>query len=189
MSTPQAIVIGCSAGGLTALETLFAALDARLPQSIVVCCHTGSANVDLLCELLGGHATLPVIEALERAPLLGGVIHVAPSGYHLLVESTRRFSLSVDARVSFARPSIDVLFSSAADAYRDALIGVVLTGANKDGADGLSEIRQRGGLAIVQDPDEAEVPSMPQAALELAGADHRLPLADIAPLINRLCMP
>lgn len=189
MATPQAIVIGCSAGGLTALEALFAGLDAALPQSIAVCCHTGSATVDLLCELLAKHATLPVEEARERAPMRGGVIHVAPSGYHLLVETNRRFALSVDQRVSFARPSIDVLFESAAEAWRDALIGVLLTGANSDGANGMLRIRQCGGLAVVQEPADAESPAMPAAALERAGADFCLPLADIAPLLNRLCLP
>ena len=189
MSVPQAIVIGCSAGGLTALESLFARLDPALPQAMAVCCHTGSATVDLLCELLAKHATLPVEEARERAPMHGGVIHVAPSGYHLLVETNRRFALSVDQRVSFARPSIDVLFESAAEAWRDALIGIVLTGANSDGARGLLRVRQCGGIAIVQDPTEAESPAMPAAALERAGADFCLPLADIAPLINRLCLP
>ena len=189
MVAPQAIVIGCSAGGLTALESLFAAIDPVLPQPIAVCCHTGSATVDMLCELLAKHATLPVEEARERAPMRGGVIHVAPSGYHWLVETSRRFSLSVDQRVSFARPSIDVLFESASEAYRDALIGVLLTGANSDGADGLVHVRQAGGIAVVQDPADAEVPAMPAAALQRAGADHCLPLAAIAPLLNRLCLP
>jgi two-component system, chemotaxis family, protein-glutamate methylesterase/glutaminase len=189
MAAPQAIVIGCSAGGLTALETLFADLDPSLAQPLAVCCHTGSATVDLLCELLAKHATLPVEEAQERAPMRGGVIHVAPSGYHLLIETNRRFALSVDQRVSFSRPSIDVLFESAAEAYGDGLLGVLLTGANSDGADGLLRIRQCGGTAIVQDPTDAESPAMPAAALERAGADHCLPLAAIAPLINRLCLP
>jgi two-component system chemotaxis response regulator CheB len=189
MATPQAIVIGCSAGGLVALETLFAGLLPVLPQPVVVCCHTGSSTVDLMCELLARHATMPVMEARERTPLQGGVIHVAPSGYHLLLEPNRRFALSVDERVSFARPSIDVLFDSAAEAYRDALIGVLLTGANSDGAEGVQRIRQCGGVAIVQDPADAEAPTMPAAALQLAGADHCLPLVAIAPLLNRLCLP
>ena len=171
------------------METLFAGLDAALPQAIVVCCHTGSSTVDLMCELLARHATLPVVEAGERAPLQGGVIHVAPSGYHLLVETSHRFALSVDERVSFARPSIDVLFASAAEAYRSALIGVLLTGANRDGAEGMDHIRRCGGVAVVQDPADAEVPTMPEAALELTGADYCLPLAAIPPLLNRLCLP
>lgn len=188
MATPQAIVIGCSAGGLTALESLFADIDPALRQPIAVCCHTGSATVDLLCELLARHATLPVEEARERAPMQGGAIYVAPSGYHLLIEHSHRFALSVDQRVSFARPSIDVLFESAAEAWGDGLIGVLLTGANSDGANGLQRIRACGGLAIVQDPADAESPAMPIAALERAGADHCLPLTAIAPLINRLCL-
>jgi two-component system chemotaxis response regulator CheB len=189
MAAPQAIVIGCSAGGLTALETLFSALLPNLEQAIVVCCHTGSSTVELMCELLAQHATLPVIEASERASLEAGVIQVAPSGYHLLVETSRRFALSVDERVSYARPSIDVLFESAAEAYREALIGVVLTGANSDGAEGLAWVRRNGGLAIVQDPADAEATAMPTAALEIAGADYCVPLAAIAPLLNRLCLP
>jgi len=189
MITPRAIVIGCSAGGLHALEVLFAALSPKLALPIAVCCHTGSSTVSLMCELLAQHASLPVVEARERAALQDGIIHVAPSGYHLLVETTRRFSLSVDERVSFARPSIDVLFDSAAEAYRDSLIGVVLTGANRDGAEGLRHIRRLGGLAVVQEPTDAEIPAMPAAALELAGADHCLPLAGIAPLLNHLCLP
>ncbi|HET6552375.1 MAG TPA: chemotaxis protein CheB [Dyella sp.] len=189
MTTPQAVVIGCSAGGLTALETVLAGLLPMLPQAFVVCCHTGSSTVDLMCELLSHHATLPVQEARERSPLQGGVIHVAPSGYHLLVEADHRFALSVDERVSFARPSIDVLFDSAARAYREALVGIVMTGANSDGAEGLLCVRRCGGIAIVQDPAAAESPAMPAAALEHAGADHCLPLAAIAPLLNRLCLP
>ncbi|MET0330405.1 MAG: chemotaxis protein CheB [Dyella sp.] len=185
---PRAIAIGCSAGGLRALETLLAGLDPGLTQTLLVCCHTGSSDVDLLCELLRGHSRLPVIEAAERAPLRDGIVQVAPSGYHLLVEADRHFALSVDARVSFARPAIDVLFNTAADAYRQQLIAVVLTGANHDGADGLSNVRRRGGVAIVQLPADAEVATMPQAALDKAGADYCVPLDAIAPLLNRLCL-
>jgi two-component system chemotaxis response regulator CheB len=187
--TPLAIAIGCSVGGLKALETLLAGLDPHLPQTLIVCCHTGSSDVDLLCELLRGHSRLPVIEAAERAPLRSGIVQVAPSGYHLLVETDRHFALSVDARVSFARPAIDVLFETAADAYEQQLIAMVLTGANHDGAAGLSKVRSRGGIAIVQSPEDAEVATMPQAALDTAGADHCVPLDAIAPLLNRLCLP
>ena len=188
MTAPEAIAIGCSAGGLTALERLLARLDPRLPQPLLVCCHTGSATVELMCELLARHTRLRVTEASERALPQAGTVYVAPSGYHLLLEHDRRFALSVDPRVSYARPSIDVLFGSAAEAYRDRLVGVVLTGANSDGAEGLAAIRAQGGLAIVQDPGDAESPTMPQAALERAGADHCLPLDDIPSLLNRLCL-
>lgn len=188
MTAPRAIVIGCSAGGLTALEILLGGLDPRIPPTVLVCCHTGSSDVELLCELLARHTQLPVFEAVEREAARGGAVYVAPSGYHLLVEHDERFSLSVDPKVNFSRPSIDVLFASAADAYRASLIGIVMTGANQDGARGLAEIRRYGGLSIVQDPADAEVRTMPQAALDIAGADHCIPLAAIAPLLNRLCL-
>jgi len=188
MGAPKAVVIGCSAGGLAALEKLFGGILPGLPQPFLVCCHTGSSTVDMLCELLARHAAMPVEEAREREAPRGGHVYVAPSGYHLLVEADGRFALSVDPRVSFARPSIDVLFASAAEAYGPGLAGVILTGANSDGAAGLAAVRARGGSAIVQQPDDAESPAMPQAALERAGADHCLPLAAIAPLLNRICL-
>lgn len=175
-------------GGLNALKQLLGGLDARLPQPVLLCSHTGNSHVDLLCSLLASYCALPVREAQERMPASGGVVHVAPGGYHLLVENDRHFALSVDEVVRFSRPSIDVLFMAAAEVYRDSLIGVVLTGANADGALGLAQIRRYGGLAVVQEPADAEAPAMPQAALDIAGADHCLPLAQIAPLLNRLCL-
>jgi len=188
MTAPRAIAIGCSAGGLTALEIVLGGLDPRIPSTILVCCHTGSSDVEILCELLARHTPLPVVEAAERDTPRAGTVHVAPSGYHLLVEHDGRFSLSVDPKVNFSRPSIDVLFASAAEAYRASLIGIVMTGANQDGARGLADIRRHGGLSIVQDPADAEVRTMPQAALDIAGADHCIPLTAIAPLLNRLCL-
>lgn len=187
-SRPPAIVVGCSAGGLQALRTLLAGLHPTLPSPVIVVCHTGSQDVSLLCELLGAVSALPVAEACERQQAQPGVVHLAPAGYHLLLEQGGCFALSVDERVAFARPAIDVLFETAALAYADNLIGVVLTGANSDGAGGLKAIRARGGLAIVQDPTDAFAPAMPRAAIETAGADHCVPLDAIAPLLNRLCL-
>jgi two-component system chemotaxis response regulator CheB len=187
MTRPDAIAIGCSQGGFSALRVLLAGLDARLTQTFMICCHT-AGDIQVLCDLLIHHSTLPVIEARERQPAIGGTVHVAPAGYHLLVENDRRFALSVDEQVRFSRPSIDVMFASAADVYRSGMIGVILTGANPDGAKGLTRIRQRGGVAIVQTPASAEAPAMPSAALETAGADYCLPLEQIAPLLNRLCL-
>lgn len=188
MSGPAAIVIGCSAGGVDALKTVLGGLDARLSQAILVCLHSRSDTVDMLCSVLGRVSPLPVTEAVERQQVQSGVVHLAPSGYHLLVESDLHFALSIDPRVNHARPSIDVLFHSAAEAWGDGLLGVVLTGANADGAAGLRRIRQLGGLAVVQSPADAEATAMPQAALDIAGADYCVPLSDIAPLLNRLCM-
>ncbi|GAB2586757.1 chemotaxis protein CheB [Dyella jejuensis] len=188
MSTPAALVIGCSAGGVDALKAVIGGLDGRLRQAILVCCHSRSDSMSLLCEVLARVSALPVVEAAERHSVQSGVVQLAPSGYHLLVENDLHFALSIDPRVNYARPSIDVMFHSAAEAWRETLVGVVLTGGNADGADGLRRIRQLGGLAVVQSPADAEAPAMPQAALDAAGADHCVALADIAPLLNRLCL-
>lgn len=187
--SPRIVAIGCSAGGMHALRTVLEGLDRALAAPVVVVCHTGSEDVTTFCELLGAISSLPVREARERLAPAPGVVHVAPAGYHLQVERNGRFSLSIDERVAFSRPSIDVLFETAAEAWTNRLVGVVMTGANSDGAEGLRSIRARGGTAVVQDPAGAYAPAMPQAALDLAGADHCVPLDDIAPLLNRLCTP
>jgi len=187
MTAPRAIVIGCSAGGMRALKDLLSGMRPDIGAPVLAVCHTGSEDVSTLCDLIGATSTLPVREARERHPARDNTVYVAPGGYHLLIERGGRMTLSVDDRVAFARPSIDVLFESAADVYGHELAGIVLTGANHDGAHGLLRIRQRRGIAIVQEPLDAEAPAMPQAALDLAGADHCLPLRGIAPLLNRLC--
>ncbi|HVC16295.1 MAG TPA: chemotaxis protein CheB [Rhodanobacter sp.] len=189
MKTASAIVVGCSSGGFDALKVLLGGLDPGLSQPLLVCCHSGSETIELLCELLGRVSPLPVIAAAERHAVRGGHVQLAPTGYHLLVEPDRRFALSTDPRVNHSRPSIDVLFASAAMVWRETLIGVVLTGASADGAEGLRLVRRAGGCAIVQSPVSARVPAMPQAALDRAGADYCVPLRDIPPLLNRLCLP
>lgn len=183
---PALVVAGCSAGGLRALHGLLAGLAPDFAAPLVAVCHTGSEDVSLLCELLSRSSTLPVHEAAERTMPLAGHVYIAPSGYHLLLGDDGRFVLSVDPRVGFARPSIDVLFDSAASACGARAIGVIMTGANSDGAAGLKRLRERGGIAIVQAPFDAEVDLMPMAALDQAGADHCLPLAEIPPLLNGL---
>ncbi|WP_428382352.1 chemotaxis protein CheB [Nevskia ramosa] len=185
-----AVVIGCSTGGLRALSILLSGLRADLPVPVIVLCHRGQDDDGgLLVELLARQSPLPVHEAEERQPVTPGIVHLAPSGYHLLIESDRHFMLSADIRVRFVRPSVDVLFASAANFYRKALLAVVLTGANDDGADGLVEVRRHGGYALVQDLHEAEAPQMPLAALTRAGADEVLTLSAIARRINECCCP
>lgn len=184
---PQAVVVGCSAGGLSALHALLGGLSGPLPVPMVVVCHSGSEDMRTFCELLGSRSGLPVQEAEERQLPEPGMIHVAPAGYHLLIERDGRFALSVDPRVAFSRPSIDVLFESAAEVWREHLLAVLLTGANSDGAEGCVRVRRNGGTLIVQDPETAQVPMMPAAALELAGADHCLPLSHIPSLLESLC--
>jgi two-component system, chemotaxis family, protein-glutamate methylesterase/glutaminase len=189
MTAHAAIAIGCSAGGLAALQHVLPSLDRRLAVPVVVCCHTGSADVSLLVELLARVSAIPVVEAAERAPADPGVVHVAPSGYHLLVEPNAHFSLSVDPRVTYARPSIDVLFETAASTWQAGLVAVLMTGANSDGAIGLKAVRDAGGYAIVQAPETAEADVMPRAGLDIAGADACLALDQIAQHLNQLCMP
>jgi two-component system chemotaxis response regulator CheB len=190
MSAPRCelAVIGCSAGGLRALQVVIPDLRGDLAAPVIVVCHT-AGEIGTLCHLIGQNAAVPVREARERMRAEPGVVYVAPADYHLLLETDMRFALSVDPRVTYSRPSIDVLFESAANACGPRLAGVVLTGGNHDGAAGLKHIRDAGGVSIVQRPDTAEVDSMPAAALTLAGADHCVTLDQIGPLLNVLCTP
>jgi two-component system, chemotaxis family, protein-glutamate methylesterase/glutaminase len=132
---------------------------------------------------------LRVKEANEKEPIQAGVIYLAPPNYHLLIENDRTFSLSIDERVNYARPSIDMLFETAAQVYGPQTVGIILTGANNDGANGLRLIKERGGLAIVQDPRTAESTFMPQAALEATPVDHLLSIPEMGKLLVRIVQP
>lgn len=182
----EAIVIGASAGGLDALKAILPALPASFPLSIAIVQHIGERSDNFMAEYLNQTSKIVVREAEDKEPLCPGTAYLAPPGYHLLIEPDRSFSLSVDARVNYACPSIDVLFESAAEVFRQALVGIVLTGANADGAHGLKVIKERGGLAIVQNPETAESPAMPRAALAAAKADYVADLGHIAPLLLKL---
>lgn len=182
----RAVVVGSSAGGPAALHDLLARLSPALPAPVVIVSHVGRGGAALLAEGLAMHAALPVHLAAERTPLVQGHAYVAPDGYHLLFEGPGRLALSVDEKVSFSRPSIDVLFASAARVYRQDLVGIVLSGANGDGSEGLRLIRRSGGKALVQDPAEAVVETMPRMALERAGADLCASVAELAAFLNGL---
>ena len=182
------VVVGTSYGGVEALERMLPRLSPSLPVPVVVVQHRARDTDDGLCEFLGDHCPLPVVEPNDKDAVEAGRVYLAPRDYHLLVEDGR-FALSVDAPVTYARPSIDVLFESAADAYGATAIGVVLTGSNRDGARGLARIRERGGFAVVQDPDEAESRAMPEAAVAAAKVERVQRLEEIAPLLNELCLP
>ncbi|MES0874336.1 chemotaxis protein CheB [Sinimarinibacterium thermocellulolyticum] len=182
---PHVIAIGASAGGVTALRRLLGALRPPFAAAVVVVLHIRESTVDALVGVLARDCRLPVVEALAGERIEAGRVHLAPGNYHLLIERDGCFALSVDDRVHHARPSVDVLFASAADACGARLTGVVLTGSNDDGAQGLAAIRARGGTALVQAPHEAEAPQMPAAALRIAGADATLPLDDIALRLNQ----
>lgn len=183
----EAVVMAASTGGIDALRAVLGSLRADFSAPLLLVQHTASEGAEALCQLLAAAGPLPVVEAEPRQPVVGGCVYLAPPGYHLLVEPGPRLALNVDDKVCHVRPSADVLFASAADVWRSALIGVVLTGANDDGANGLVAVRSRRGLAVVQDPQTAVMPTMPETALLRAGADHILQLAQIGPLLNRLC--
>ena len=181
----ELIVVGCSWGGLAALGRLLEHLPDEVDVPIAIAQHRGPDSLrGALQAALQRHLARPVVEAADKDPIEPGHVYVAPPDYHLLVE-VGSFALSVDERVQHARPSIDVLFESAADAYGAGVIGVVLTGANADGAAGLARIAARGGVAIVQDPETAEAREMPEAALAAAPATV-LPLEGIGPLLGEL---
>ncbi|MBW8757046.1 MAG: chemotaxis protein CheB [Burkholderiales bacterium] len=182
----EAVVIGASAGGFEAILAVLKDLPPAYPMPLVAVLHLPDHHESRLPELFGHRLALQVREARDKEPLAPGILYVAPSGYHLQVEADRSFSLSCEARVNYARPSIDVLFETATDAYGQALAGVILTGANYDGAAGLAGMKVAGALTIVQDPASAEVPTMPEAAIRRAAPDLILPLAEIRSLLARL---
>ena len=185
----EAVVLGASAGGFEALLAILKGLPASYPMPLVAVLHLPDNHESKLAELFGYRLALQVREARDKEPLAPGVLYFAPSGYHLSIEDDHSFSLSCEERVSFARPSIDVLFASAADAYGKSLAGVLLTGANYDGAAGLAGMQVAGGLTIVQDPASAEVPTMPAAALRRMTPDLILPLAQIHSVLRKLGEP
>jgi two-component system chemotaxis response regulator CheB len=185
--TYEVIGVGASWGGLHAVGRLLETLPDGEWPAIVLAQHRSSSSLPGELErLLQRHSRGPVLEVADKDAIEPGRVYVAPPDYHLLVEPGW-FSLSIDARVQHARPSIDVLFESIADAYRSRAIGVVLTGASADGAAGLARIKARGGVAIVQDPGTAERGEMPRAAIDATHADAVLPLEEMGRFLFGLC--
>jgi two-component system chemotaxis response regulator CheB len=172
-------VVGTSWGGLNALRELIAGLTDDFGLPLVVVQHRHRQSDHLLTTLLQDRTGLCVCEVEDKAPIMPGNVYIAPADYHLLVEDGY-FSLSTDDPVRFSRPSIDVTFQSAADTYGERAVGVVLTGANADGADGLKRIHDRGGMAYVQLPATAESPAMPTAALKSVPQARVMTIAEIA---------
>lgn len=179
----EAIVMGASAGGLEALREIISMLPADFPAPVLVVSHIAPTSQTGLVDCLSSISAIKIKEAEAGELIKPGTIYFAPPAYHLLIERDRTLSLSVDPRVNYSCPSIDVLFESAADAYADTLIGVILTGANEDGSEGLRLIKDRGGLTVVQNPLTAKSPFMPQSALSIVKADFVADLEDIAPLL------
>lgn len=184
--TPRIIVIGTSLGGLNALTQLLQRLPASLPVPVAVVQHRGVGDDRGLVELLNQRSNLKVLDAEDKMTVSPGHVYLAPPDYHLLVEEDGTLALSTDAHVRSARPSIDVLFESAARAFGPQAIAVVLTGASADGADGLRCIKEKGGVAIVEDPSTAECAIMPAAALAAAPVASVLPLNRISDYLTAL---
>lgn len=182
----EAVVLGVSAGGLSALKMLLPALPPWFGLPIAIVQHVGERSDSFLADYLDRACHIAVKDAEDKEPLVAGTAYLAPPGYHILIEPDRSFSLSVDPRVNHSCPAIDVLFESAAEAYGPSLIGVILTGANGDGARGLKAIKAAGGLAIVQNPGSAEAGAMPRAALAATQVDHVVELEQLAHLLLRL---
>ncbi len=182
----EAIVIGVSSGGMNAMKTMFPLLPKEFNIPIIIVQHISANSENLWIRLLNDKSNLEIKEADEKEKIEHGKIYIAPPNYHLLVEKNKTFSLSIDERVNFARPSIDVLFESAAEAYNNKLIGVILTGSNNDGTKGLKLIKEYGGLTIAQDPSTAESSFMPASAIAAMQVDYILSLEGIINLLIKL---
>ena len=180
------IVIGCSWGGFLALREIFDSFPEDFPVPIVVAQHRMAQAEDNLHTSLQSASRVPIADVMDKEPLVGGSIYLAPSDYHTMVEG-KHLALSTEEVVQYARPSIDVLFESAANSFGSSLIAVILTGANEDGADGMCRVKELGGYTIVQDPDSAIRREMPEAALAKVRPDRVMALEEIGPHLVELC--
>jgi two-component system, chemotaxis family, protein-glutamate methylesterase/glutaminase len=185
----SAVVIGASAGGTHALQKILPCLPANFPLPIIIAQHLHPLQDGLAMIHYNGVSTLTVKDADEKEAIRPGFVYFAPPNYHLLIEADHTFSLSIDPKVNYSRPSIDVLFESAANVYGSRLVAIILTGANNDGAEGLRLIKEKGGLIIVQDPQSAEFSLMPAAALQAVQPDFLLGLAEIGSRLAKLAQP
>jgi two-component system chemotaxis response regulator CheB len=182
----EALVIGASAGGVEALVALLPALTAEFALPVFCILHLPGDRESRLAELFDDRLPLPVREAADKEAIAPGTVYFAGAGYHLSVERDRTFSLSCEPPLHWARPAIDVLMESAADAYGAGLAGILLTGANQDGAQGMAQIRACGGFTVVQDPADAQVATMPRRAIETCNPHLILPLPRIRALLPLL---
>ena len=178
----DAVAIGASAGGVEVLSVLLSALPASCRASFFIVMHIPRERPSLLADVFNARCALPVREAEDKEPVQPGTVYFAPPDYHLLLDRGPALALSSDEPVHFSRPSIDVLFESAADIYGERLLGLILTGANQDGAEGLAAVGRAGGRTVVQEPGGAAVPFLPEAALQVGPVDFVLSLAQLQEL-------
>lgn len=180
----QFVGIGASLGGTAALQKLLPTFPPEFSAAVTLVFHRGQGSGEALIRFLQKYCQLPVEEAQDKTLIAPGHLYFAPADYHLLVEGDH-FALSTEAAVSFARPSIDVLFESAAEVYGEAAVGVVLSGSGHDGAAGLAAIKQRGGLTLVQSPASAESHYMPEAAIATGMVDKVLSVEEMVPFLTQ----
>ncbi|MCF5706261.1 chemotaxis protein CheB [Pseudomonas syringae] len=186
LPTVEAIVVGASAGGVEALLRIFSGLRPGFSLPILTVLHLPDDRRSQLASVFQNRLSIPVKEADDKETIVPGTLYFAPSGYHLSIEADRSLSLSQEDRVFYSRPSIDILFDSASDAYGERLAGVLLTGANNDGAQGLLQIKKYRGFTVIQDPRQAQASTMPEAALALQSPDYLLSLDEIGQLLVEL---
>lgn len=184
MNLRQLVCIGASAGGIRTTVRLLEGLEPVPGRAYLLVQHVGADHDNQLVPVLKRHAPVDVVEATDKQVIAEGVLHVAPPNYHLLVERDHTLSLDAGDRVNYARPSIDVTFASAAESFCEATVGIILTGANRDGAMGMKRIFELGGTCIVQDPDEAPAGMMPRAALGEVPSREVLRIDEIAKWLN-----
>jgi len=185
MNPPDVVVVGASAGGVEPIVALAGGLPEHFPAAICIVLHLPSNHHSRLPEIIDRAGPLPAIRAVDGAVLQAGAIYVAPPNYHLLIEG-HRLRLTLGPRVNNVRPSIDVLFRSAARTFDQRVVGVILSGTLSDGALGLDAIKLRGGTVVIQDPEEARFAGMPRSAIERVNADYVLPVSEIPPLLVTL---
>lgn len=182
----EAFIIGGSAGSLEVLLKVLPAIDPGITFPIIIVIHRKHGADSLLADLLSGRTKLRVKEVDEKEFIVAGTVYIAPSDYHLLIERDRSFSLDYSEKVNYSRPAIDVTFQTAAEVYKDKLACLLLSGSNSDGVGGLKSVVTWGGRAVVQDPKTAQVPYMPQQALQLVNIHKVLTIEEMASYINSL---
>ncbi len=182
----QAVCIGVSAGGLKALSAILPGLPAEFPLPVFVVIHLPPGKTSIVADLFAGKCRMAVREAEDKAPVEPGVVYFAPPDYHLLIDPDGRLSLSSDEPVLFSRPSVDVLFESAADVYGPGLVGIILTGANNDGARGLKAVMTAGGQGLIEKPEEAYASTMPKSAIDACPDARVMSLEEIAAFVRGL---
>lgn len=186
MKKYEIVVVGVSAGGLKALSSIIPQLSESFSIPMIIAQHLHEDSDGFLPRYFNNNSSLIVKEAAEKESIMPGTVYIAPANYHLLLEDDRTFSLSTEGRVNWSRPSIDLLFESAADVYADKTIGMILTGANDDGCRGLKKIKEFGGLTLIQDPLTSQSEFMPRAAQQAVEPDYVLKLEEIAPFLDKI---